>query len=464
MDMKLLRKIPKVDEIIKNTVWQNLIAQYPESIAKDSLRICLDRLRDDIKSGRIQSIPSIEDIIISTRQIAASETAPGIKRVINATGVIIHTNLGRSILAEKAIEAIKNAASSYTNLEYDIEKGIRGNRYVHCLKILKRLTNAEDALVVNNNAGAVLLVLNTLANGKEVIISRGELIEIGGSFRIPDVMKKSGAILKEVGTTNRTHLKDYEEAVTSGTGLFMKAHTSNYVIKGFTHQITTEELVYLGNRYNIPTYFDAGSGLLNPFSGQLYKDEPSVIEEIKKGIDIVSFSADKLLGAPQAGIIIGKSIYIEACKTNPLTRALRPDKFTLAGLEATLLLYLDEERARQEIPTMRMIFEDKENLKKRARRISKRLRHLKDYLDVTVCPMSSQVGGGSFPDASIPSYGIALKPQISIESFEERLRRLEIPIIGRIEKDMLLLDMRTIQRQDEDDLIKGIEEALLVKT
>ncbi len=464
MDMSRLRNIPKVDEIIKERMWQDLIAQYPEPVAKDSLRIYLDHLRDDIKKGRIQSIPSIEDIINFTREITASEIAPGIKRVINATGVIIHTNLGRSILAEKAIEAIKNAASSYTNLEYDIEKGTRGSRYSHCLKIIKKLTGAEDALVVNNNAGAVLLVLNTLANNKEVIISRGELIEIGGSFRIPDVMKKSGAILKEVGTTNRTHLKDYEEAVTSGTGLFMKAHTSNYIIKGFTHQIATEDLVYLGKKYSIPTYFDAGSGLFYPFSEQWTKDEPSIIDEVKNGIDIISFSGDKLLGAPQAGIIIGKSVYIEACKTNPLTRALRPDKFTLAGLEATLLLYLDEKKARKDIPTIRMILEDKEDLKKRASRISKRLRHLKDFLDISVCPMSSQVGGGSFPDAFIPSYGIVLKPHTSVEDFEKRLRELEIPIIGRIEKDSLLLDMRTIQKQDEDDLISGIEKALSVKT
>lgn len=460
MDIELLRNIPKVDEIIKNRMWQALIAQYPETIAKDSLRAYLDILREDIRDGRVSFIPSVEEITESVKRNIVAETAPGIKRVINGTGVIIHTNLGRSILAEKAIEAIKNVASSYTTLEYNIEKGTRGDRHIHCLRIIKRLTGAEDALIVNNNAGAVLLVLNTLANGKEVIISRGELIEIGGSFRIPDVMKKGGAILKEVGATNRTYLKDYEEAVTSATGLFMKAHTSNYIIKGFTHQLTTEDMVSLGNKYNIPTYFDAGSGLLYPFSSQWSRYEPSVIQEIKKGIDILSFSGDKLLGAPQAGIIIGKSRYIEACKSNPLTRALRPDKFTLAGLEATFLLYLDETKAKEEIPTMRMFFEDQERLKRRARLISKRLQHLKGSLSVSVVPMLSEVGGGSLPDTSIPSYGIALMPDFPIERFEERLRQLTIPIIGRIERDRLLLDMRTIQRQDEKDLIAGIEEAL----
>ena len=460
MTKNLLRQIPKVDEIIKNRAWQDIIKRYPETVAKDALRRYLDSLREDIKKERVLSIPPLEEIISSTYRLAEEQVSPGLKRVINGTGIIIHTNLGRSLLADCAIEAIKNAASSYTNLEYDLERGTRGDRHNHCLQIIKRLTGAEDALVVNNNAGAVLLVLNTLANGKEVVISRGELIEIGGSFRIPDVMKKSGAILKEVGTTNRTHLRDYEEAVTSSTGLFMKAHTSNYVIKGFTRQLTTEEIVSLGNKYSIPTYFDAGSGLLYPIMGRGAHEEPSIIQELKKGIDIISFSGDKLLGAPQAGIIIGKAAYIEACKSNPLTRALRPDKFTLAGLESTLMLYLDESWARQKIPTMRMIFEDKDRLRRRAWALLRKIKHLKGLSSVAVIPMSSEVGGGSLPDVSIPSFGLALEPEMGIERFEKRLRSLKIPIIGRIEKDRLLLDMRTLQREDEKDLIAGIKEAL----
>lgn len=461
----LLRRIPKVDDLLKHDKWRLLAGSFPEAILKSALRSCLDQLRQDIKQGRESSVPSIEKIFESTEKIAVRETTPLLKRVINGTGIIIHTNLGRSLLADPAIEAIKNTASYYTNLEYNLQVGERGDRHIHCLKILKKLTGAEDALIVNNNAGAVLLVLNTVAEGKEVIISRGELIEIGGSFRIPDVMKKSGAILKEVGTTNRTHLKDYEQAVTSSTGLFMKAHTSNFVIKGFTHHIKTEEMVSLGLKYNIPTYYDAGSGLIFPFMYAGMKDEPCITEEIKKGLDIISFSGDKLLGAPQAGIIIGKKAYIDACKANPLTRALRPDKLTLAGLESTLILYLDEHAARQKIPTMHMIHEDKNNLKKRAQNILKKLNHLKSCLSVSVIELSSEVGGGTLPDITIPSFGLAIKPnKISIDVFEHRLRHLEIPIIGRIEKDRFLIDMRTIQKKDEDYLIRGIETVTLMET
>jgi L-seryl-tRNA(Ser) seleniumtransferase len=460
-DKDLLRKIPKVDDILKHGEWKKLVTKYPESIAKDALRTTLDELRTSIKEGKKISIPRIDSIVEATGKKAALTTAPGLKRVINGTGVIIHTNLGRSLLAKSAIDAITNAASHYINLEYDLTKGERGERYEHCLFILKKLTGAESALVVNNNAGAVFLVLNTIAEGKEVIISRGELIEIGGSFRIPDVMKKSGVILKEVGTTNRTYREDYVRAIYENTGLIMKAHTSNYRIKGFTHGTSIEELVSLGKEHNIPIYYDAGSGLLFPLKEMGIHDEPSILEEIEKGLDIISFSGDKLLGAPQAGIILGEKTYIDAMKKNPLTRALRPDKFTLAGLESTLLLYLDGETAKDNIPTLKMIYEDKHTLKRRAQRITNILKKGCKNLSVSAVELYSEVGGGTLPDVSIPSFGVALKLHtISIDMLEERLRNMEVPIIGRIEKDTFLLDMRTILKDDESILISEIETAL----
>ncbi|HQG51866.1 MAG: L-seryl-tRNA(Sec) selenium transferase [Syntrophorhabdaceae bacterium] len=458
---QLFRGIPKVDEILKHEAWRKLTAMYSEGMAKDILRDYLDEIRTSIKENRINSIPTLAEIIENTRKYVIETTSSRLKRVINGTGVIIHTNLGRSLLAKSAIEAIVNAASHFTNLEYDLQKGVRGERYNHCISILKRLTNAEDALVVNNNAGAVFLVLNTLAEGQEAVISRGELIEIGGSFRIPDVMKKSGAILKEVGTTNRTYKDDYEHAICEATGLIMKVHTSNYRIKGFVHETTSEELIALGKTYNLPTFYDAGSGLLFPLNGMGVRGEPCIAFELKKDWDIVSFSGDKLLGAPQAGIIVGKKSYINAMKKNPITRALRPDKFTLAALESTLILYLDEETARSEIPTLRMIHESQDVLKKRSQSIAKALRGLSTKLTVTHTSMFSEVGGGSLPDISIPSYGIAVLPhEIGLEIFEERLRHLDIPVIGRIEKGRLFIDMRTILKDDEPILISGIINAI----
>ena len=460
-DRELLRKIPKVDDILQHESWGKLVHVYPEGIAKDALHTLLDELRLAIKEGKAASIPSLQEIIHDVEKGVVGLITPGLKRVINGIGVVIHTNLGRSILANAAIEAVKNTASHYVNLEYDLKKGTRGDRYEHCLFILKKLTGAEGALVVNNNAGAVFLVLNTMAEGKEVIISRGELIEIGGTFRIPDVMKKSGSLLQEVGTTNRTYREDYERAISENTGLIMKAHTSNYRIRGFTHGTKTEELISLGKEHHIPTYYDAGSGLLFPLKGVGLHDEPYIIEEITRGIDLISFSGDKFLGAPQAGIILGRKAYIETMKKNPLTRALRPDKFTLAGLEATLLLYLDMETAKREIPTLRMIYEEKGILKRRAQRIAKIVKKRCPVLSVSIVELSSEVGGGTLPDVLLPSFGIALKLHtISVESFEERLRNLTVPIIGRIERNILLLDMRTILKDDEPFLISGIETAL----
>lgn len=458
---ELLRKIPKVDEILKNNDWKQLVAIYPEGLAKEVLREYLDDLRKLIRTGETNTMPSIGAIILAMRERLIAWMSPHLKRVINGTGVIIHTNLGRSLLAEKAIEAVKNAASYYTNLEYNLQQGLRGDRYGHSTAILTKLTGAESAIVVNNNAAAVILVLNTLAEGREVIVSRGELVEIGGSFRVPDVMKKSGALLREVGTTNRTYKEDYEKAIQENTGLLMKAHTSNFKIKGFTHSATTEEFAALGKQFGIPTYFDAGSGLMYPMDKKMLADEPCISTELAKGFDVVSFSGDKLPGAPQAGIILGKKIFIDMMKKNPLTRALRPDKLTLAGLESTLLLYLDKETAIREIPTLQMIYINDTVLKKEAQSLAKILRSRCSNITVTVMPIESEVGGGTLPDVVLPSYGIGLKPhQMSLVQFEAKLRSLTVPIIGRIEKNMYLLDMRTMLKDDRDPLISGIETVL----
>jgi L-seryl-tRNA(Ser) seleniumtransferase len=460
-EKELLRKIPKVDKILKHRDWKKLVATFPEDLSKDVLREILDALRREIRTGEASLIPPISEIVLNTEKGLIALTNPRLKRVINGTGVIIHTNLGRSLLAKSAIEAVINAAAHYTNLEYDLHKGTRGDRYDHSTTILTRLTGAESALVVNNNAAAVILILNTFADGKEVVVSRGELVEIGGSFRVPDVMKKSGALLREVGTTNRTYKKDYERAIQEGTGLLMKAHTSNFTIKGFTHETSIEELVILGKQYDIPIYYDAGSGLMFPVHNRVFSDEPCIPAELAKGLDIISFSGDKLPGAPQAGIILGKKAYIDAMKKNPLTRALRPDKFTLAGLESTLLLYLDWETATREIPTLRMIHENTVSLKKEAQKIARVLRTRCSTISVTVVPLDSEVGGGTLPDVVIPSYGVSLKPRLmSLEKFETRLRSLKVPIIGRIEKNMLLIDMRTLLKDDRDLLISGIETVL----
>ena len=454
---QLLRKIPKIDLLMKHSEFGKMAEIYGKEFLKEALREVVNEIREKIKNGEPVVIPEVEEIIKETEMRIRERTTPTLRKVINATGIIIHTNLGRSILSKKAIQSVIMASSGYTNLEYDLKEGKRGERYVHCSEILRNLTEAEDALIVNNNAAAVYLVLNTLAYEKEVIVSRGELVEIGGSFRIPDVMKKSGAIIKEVGTTNRTYLKDYEEAITEKTGLIMKVHTSNFVIKGFTHDVKTDELLLLSRKYGLPFYYDAGSGLL--FSSDILgeRDEPHVKSESKKGIDLISFSGDKLLGGPQAGIIVGKKEYIQPMKKNPLLRALRPDKLTLSALEATLLSYLDEEKAKSEIPTLKMLTCEISYLKKRTLKLIRNVK--KRCPDVDIVPQSlfSEVGGGSLPDAKIPSFGFSFRPRkLSVSRFEELLRNLPVPIIARIEKERILFDMRTVPEEDEEMLISEL--------
>jgi L-seryl-tRNA(Ser) seleniumtransferase len=455
----LLRTIHKVDDILKDARWRAL-AGYPAECAKDHLRDVLNELRTAIKEGKAHEVVPVETIIEETKRRTEQSLRPALKKVINGTGVIIHTNLGRSPLARSAIERLLSIASGYSNLEYDLVEGKRGDRHEHCLALLRRLTGAEGALVVNNNAAAVLLALNTLAEGREVIIGRGELIEVGGSFRIPEIMAKSGATLREVGTTNRTFKEDYERGVNERTALIMKAHTSNYRIRGFAHEATTAELAAVAAGHHIPFYFDTGSGLLSDLGSDAGFDEPSVLDEAGK-CDVISFSGDKLLGGPQAGIILGRAWLIDAMKKNPLTRALRPDKFTLSALEATLLLYLDKDKARREIPILRMLHQDPRAVKMRAGRVARMARKGSPALTVEVVRLCTEVGGGSLPDVSVPSYGLSLQPSvISVEKLEQRMRGLNTPVIGRIEKGRFLIDMRTVQQEDEPYLVLAIQTAL----
>jgi L-seryl-tRNA(Ser) seleniumtransferase len=392
-------------------------------------------------------MPRVKDAVRSAMQ-------PKLRRVVNATGVVIHTNLGRSLLAPEAVENLAVVAGRYSNLEYDLAAGRRGSRYMAVRDLLCDITGAEDAMVVNNNAGAVLISLETIARDRNVIVSRGDLVEIGGSFRIPDVMAKSGAILREVGTTNRTHLRDYEGAIDPGTALLLKVHWSNYSIVGFTAQVPLRELVELGARRGIPVMEDLGSGTFIDFSRYGLLKEPTVQESVASGADVVTFSGDKLLGGPQAGIIVGRRPLVESIRKNPINRALRIDKLTLAALESTLRLYRDEARAVAAIPTLRMLTENETAVQPRAEELARRLQAIGDSrLKVEIVRLSSKAGGGSLPLLDLPSR--CLKVQVdglTANQLELKLRRNDPPIIGRIEDGAFLMDARTLQ-PDEAPII-----------
>ncbi len=464
---QVLRKIPSVDEILARPEIIDLLKVYPRNVVVEAIRKGLGRLREEILyqedlSELGESLFSFERLYPLFRKEIHRQTRSRFRRVINATGVVIHTNLGRAPLHASAIQHLIEVSKTYSNLEYDLERGERGSRYAHVEEILCRLSGAESALVVNNNAGAVLLVLNELAEGKEVIVSRGELVEIGGAFRIPDVMKRSGAILREVGTTNRTHFDDYERAIGPDTALLLKVHTSNFRVMGFASEVSLQELVQLGKQHQLPVVDDLGSGCLIDLTRYGLEKEPTVQETIKTGVDAVTFSGDKLLGGPQAGIILGKKKFLDLLKANPLTRALRIDKLTLAALESTLLLYLDEKMAMEEVPTLRMLSLDIGKLKRRGKRLLKRLSGVMDKRGTfSLKEDVSQVGGGALPLQELPTAVVAIKPlDLSINSLEESLRKGDPPIISRISKEELLLDMRTVFDEEIPLLAAGIEKAL----
>ena len=464
---QVLRKIPSVDEILSRPEISDLLRTHPRIVVVEAIRRGLRKFREEILKK--EDLSSLEDSLFSFENLFPLfqkeidlQIQPRLRRVINASGVVIHTNLGRSPLHPSALQHMVNIAKTYSNLEYDLDLGERGSRHSHVEETLCWLSGAESAMVVNNNAGAVLLALNTLAEGREVIVSRGELVEIGGAFRIPDVMKRSGAMLKEVGTTNRTHLSDYQSAIGSQTALLLKVHTSNFRVMGFTSDVPLQDLVQLGRQYDIPVLEDLGSGCLVDLTQYGLEKEPTVQEVIGTGVDVVTFSGDKLLGGPQAGIILGKKSALDLIKVNPLTRALRIDKLTLAALESTLLLYLDEKRAKEEIPTLRMLTLDQNRLKKRGRRLLKRLGgEIGKGFKLTLREDISQVGGGALPLQELPTIVLAIKPlHFSVNDLEKNLRKGEPPIISRISKDELILDMRTIFDEEIPLLALAIEKSI----
>jgi len=460
----LFRLLPKMDRCLAALEGRPELARMPKARIKRLVRQYLDRMRADIAAGRLTDPARLELGSLLPRLAAhvAAGGRPRFRRVLNATGVIVHTNLGRSLMPEAAMAAIAEAGSSYSNLEFDLDSGRRGSRYALVEELLCSLTGAEAALVVNNNAAAVLIVLETLARGREVVVSRGQLVEIGGSFRIPDVMARSGAVLREVGATNRTHLRDYEEAIGDDTALLLKVHNSNYRIVGFTKEVPVEELVALGRRRGLPVVEDLGSGCFVDLGRFGLGREPTVQEVVAAGVDVVTFSGDKLLGGPQAGIILGRRDLLERIKKNPLNRAMRIDKFTLAGLEAVLRLYEDEEAALAQVPTLAMIAAPLDVLEERRRRLTGLLaeRGLDRRLEIEPVATVARVGGGAMPERNLESLGLAVRcRETAVHVLVERLRRAEVPLIGRVEEDRLILDLRTIRDHEVAEVADCLAEA-----
>ncbi len=449
----LLRKLPGVDHVLELWDKKQPIEDVPRTVLVRSIRTTLDQLRTSILAGDESLSETMFDddqLLPLVAQAVNKSMEFRLKRVINATGVVVHTNLGRSLLPESVARHVAEVSRWYSNLEFDLEKGERGSRYSCVEEILCEISGAKAAMVVNNNAGAVFLSLETLAKGREVIVSRGELVEIGGSFRIPDVMARSGAELVEVGATNRTHLRDYEGAVRNETALLLKVHTSNYSMLGFTAEVPLEGLVALGAKYHLPVMNDLGSGNFVDFSKYGLMAEPTVQETVATGVDVVTFSGDKMLGGPQAGIILGRKDILERIKKNPITRALRIDKLTLAALEAVLHLYRDEPKAVSTIPTLRMLTLSPTVIQNRARRLRNRLRKLgDDRLETVIMNASSRVGGGALPLQELPTKCVGVKIEgLSVNAIERLMRESMPPIIGYIEEDLFVMDARTIQDEE----------------
>ena len=458
----LLRRLPGVDQVLELLKAEAFPVKAPKSVLVSAVRSIIEATRGAIIRGdpdMVETRVSGPALIQQIRRSVMAEMAPNLQRVVNATGVVLHTNLGRSLLAEAAVQNLISIAERYSNLEFDLSQGMRGERYSAVDSLICEITGAESAMAVNNNAGAVLLCLDTLAKGRGVVVSRGELIEIGGSFRIPDVMAKSGAILREVGTTNRTHLKDYESAIDKETGLLMKVHTSNYSVVGFTAEVSLRDLVSLGKKHHLPVMEDLGSGTFIDFSRYGMLKEPTVQETVAAGADVITFSGDKLLGGPQAGVIVGKQEILDQIKKNPITRALRIDKLTLAALESTLRLYRDEAEALTAIPTLRMLTAPAASIEARATRLSALLeKRGGSRMTVRVLDCTSRVGGGSIPLLSLPSRCVAIRIEgWSANRIETAMRGHKPPVIGRIEDDRFIMDMRTVQ----DDEILMIEKAFV---
>lgn len=456
---ELLRQIPKIDEVLKDQRLSLFFDNTARELVTDSVREVVEELREQILNlGENETVTLVRDRIID--QIVARinrKKQRSLRPVINATGTILHTNLGRAKLSAEACRSVREAAENYSTLEYNLEEGIRGSRHEHIETLLKKITGAEAAMAVNNNAAAVLLCLSALTAGKDVIVSRGELVEIGGSFRVPEIMEQSGARLLEVGTTNKTRIEDYKKAFAEGSaGALLKVHTSNYRIMGFTSEASLAELTELGREVGIPVIYDLGSGLMVDLK-QYGVDEPTVPGSLQTGVDVILFSGDKLLGGPQAGIIAGKKQYIEKMKKHPLARVLRLDKMTLAALEETFRAYLDIEKAKETIPVLAMITLDPEIMHERAELLASKIADKTRCYTVGVVETESQIGGGSAPNLYLPDYAVAIKGKdITVDRIERYLRKYEVPVIARIKNDQLLIDMRTVSAEELDTIVEAL--------
>jgi L-seryl-tRNA(Ser) seleniumtransferase len=445
----VLRLLPSVDQMLRKPEVQDMMERHARATVTEALRRVLQETRQSIMedeyNGEI-SAGAIEGRLVRALDERLKKESRGkLREVINGTGVVIHTNLGRSPVAEKAVGDLARLSGVYVNLEYDLESGSRGSRHDIVRDLLRGITGAEDCMVVNNNAAAVLLVLSAMASGREVIVSRGELVEIGGSFRVPEVMEQGGARLVEVGATNKTYIEDYRRAINDNTGLLLKVHTSNYRICGFTRQVSREELAALGREFDIPVVEDLGSGMFVDLGEYGIGHEPTVQDSISSGMDIVTFSGDKLLGGPQAGIIAGKKEYIGKIAKHPLARAVRVDRLTLSVLESTLRIYAESERVVERIPVLSMLTMPMNRLERRAERLVELLAGIEPYAEIAVEMEYSQVGGGSLPLERIETRVLSVQPKsMTLNQLEEGLRMADTPVIGRIVRDRFLIDVRTV--------------------
>ncbi|HEX3533672.1 MAG TPA: L-seryl-tRNA(Sec) selenium transferase [Gemmatimonadaceae bacterium] len=441
------RDLPSVNALLESAGVRALLEQHPR-------RVVLEAVRTAVSAARNQGEPqqTEEQWLASIASAVRFLNQPSLRRVINATGVVLHTNLGRAPLAAAAVKAIADIAAGFSNLEYDLATGARGSRYSHCVGLLRQLTGAEDALVVNNCAAAMVLSLNALAQRKEVLVSRGELVEIGGSFRIPDIMARAGAKLVEVGTTNRTHDDDYRRAITPRTAAIVKVHRSNFAIEGFTSDVSVDRLAFIAAEHGLPVIHDLGSGLMVSLEEYGLTGEPTAKMALESGASVVLMSGDKLLGGPQAGIILGGADLIARLRKNPFARAMRVDKLTFSALEATLRLYLEPDRALKEIPVLSMLTETVREITARAETIAAKLRAA--GIEAKVAESSASVGGGAFPTAAIPSRAIVLSH--NSRELEERLRLGEPAVIGRVSDGELLLDLRSVLPHEDELLADAI--------
>ena len=456
----LLRAIPSIEEVLQLDQTAGLLAIYSRSVVVQSVRNTLDKLRQRIKALDKDEtagfkIPDTGEIFSLVEKDVRQRMMPLFRRSINATGIVLHTGLGRAVLAGPVVDALNHHLRGYSRLAVDLKTGLRQDRDKIIEGLICEMTGAQAATVVNNNAAATILILTTLAKGKEVVCSRGQMVEIGGSFRIPDIMETSGARLKSVGTTNRTHLKDYQKAINANTGALLKVHASNFRIVGFTSEVSIKELVVLGHKHKLPVIDDIGSGALVDLSSFGLTGEPLVSQSIKAGADVICFSADKLLGGPQAGIILGKKKYIEVIRKNPLYRAFRPSKLTLVALEETLKLFRDKDKVVQTSPTLRMLTNDIKELAQRAEALKNRLP------DAEVIDEYSQAGSGSLAGYNIPTKAVAIKPKgISAQKLSDQLRQREVPILARLKDNRVLFDMRTILDGEDTEIINAIKEII----